>query len=168
MPTRPLDIVNQVAKYKANIHAFFLDVDTWKKFKTRHNLVWQRMRFEAGSLASIPEERGIYAFTVELLPTKLPAHGYIMYVGITGDASSSNLRKRFAQYLREMKDRRGRPRVVHMLNKWQSDLFFNFVPLPAPNVNLAKLESAMLDAIIPPINVRDMSADITAARKAAF
>ena len=165
---RPLDIVNQVAKYKADMHAFFLDVDSWKAFKTRHSLVWQRMRFEAGSLTSIPEDRGIYAFTLELLPTKLPAHGYIMYVGITGDTSSSNLRKRFAQYLREMKDRKGRPRVVHMLNKWGNDLFFNFVPLPAPNVSLAKLERAMLDAIIPPINDRDMSADIAAARKAAF
>ncbi|MGY8635590.1 GIY-YIG nuclease family protein [Bradyrhizobium sp. 14AA] len=165
---RPLDIVNQVAKYKADMHAFFLDVDSWKAFKTRHTLVWQRMRFEAGSLTSIPEERGIYAFTLELSPTKLPAHGYIMYIGITGDTSASNLRKRFAQYLREMKDSKGRPRVVHMLKKWGSDLFFNFVPLPAANVSLTKLEKAMLDAIIPPINVRDMSADITAARKAAF
>jgi hypothetical protein len=168
VPTNLLDIVDQAAKYKAELRDFFLDVGQWRTFRSRHRLVWQKTRFESRNLSSVPEERGIYAFTLELSPSKLPAHGYIMYVGITGDTSSANLRERYAQYLREPRRLKGRPRVVHMLNKWGGDLFFNFVPLPAPSVNLVKLERAILDAIIPPVNERDMSAEIMAARKAAW
>jgi hypothetical protein len=168
VPTNAFDIVDQAAKYKAELREFFLDVGKWRTFRSRHRLAWQKIRFEAQNLSVVPEERGIYAFTLELSPSKLPAHGYIMYVGITGNTSSANLRRRYAQYLREPESLKGRPRVVHMLKKWDDDLFFNFVPLPAPSVNLAKLERAILDAIIPPINERDMSAEIMAARKAAW
>jgi hypothetical protein len=168
VPFRPLDIVDQVAKYKAETHGFFLDVDQWKTFSSKHPLLWQKTRFEAANASAIPDERGIYAFTLELHPTQLPAHGYVMYVGITGDKSSSNLRRRFSEYLRELRDAKGRPKVRYMLKKWGKNLFFNFVPVPARAVNLAKLETAMLDAIWPPVNIRDMSADIIATRKAAF
>ncbi|MCK1397022.1 GIY-YIG nuclease family protein [Bradyrhizobium sp. 4] len=168
MPVRAYDIVDLTERYKADSHGFFLNVKRWKKFKSKHRLDWQKTRFEAANVSAIPSERGIYAFTLELSPTKLPAHGYIMYVGITGNTSSSNLRRRYAQYLRELSDPKGRPRVVFMLNKWNGDLFFNFVPLPKQSVDLDKLEKAMLDAIIPPINQRDFNAEIASARKAAF
>jgi hypothetical protein len=169
VPTPPLDpIVDQVAKYKAEMHGFFLDVDQWKTFTSKHPLQWQKTRFEAANAPQIPDQRGIYAFTLELLPTQLPAHGYIMYIGIAGNTSASNLRKRYSQYLRQMREGKGRPLVRYMLKKWGKDLFFNFVPIPARTVNLSKLETAILEAIWPPVNIRDMSADIMATRKAAF
>jgi hypothetical protein len=169
VPTRQVDIVDLVAKYKAEAHSFFLDVDQWKTFSSKHPLQWQKIRFETANAPQIPDQRGIYAFTLELLPTQLPAHGYIMYVGITGDKSpASNLRTRYSQYLRELRYSKGRPKVRYILRKWGTDLFFNFVPIPARTVNLRRLETAMLNAIWPPGNIRDMSADIMATRKAAF
>lgn len=168
MPARRSDIFDLTAKYKAGERRFFLDMERWRNFRTRYRLDWQKTRFEAANLATVPEVRGIYAFTLELAPSKLPSHGYILYVGITGDKSAANLRKRCAQYLRHLRDKTGRPRVLNMLHTWQSDLFFNFVPLPNSSIDLAKIERAMLDAIVPPVNDRDMSAEITAARKAAF
>jgi hypothetical protein len=166
--TKSLDLVDQVAKYKAELFQFYLDFDQWKTFKSRHSLNWQKTRFDATKPSDIPNERGVYAFTLEMLPTKLPTHGYIMYVGITGDQSPATLRSRYSQYLREMHQAKRRPKVRHMLRKWHKDLFFNFAPLPGNNVDLAKLETAILNAVQPPINERDMSADIMSVRKAAF
>ena len=165
---RQHDIVNFTKKYKGDLYEFFLDLKRWRKFKTRHNLTWQKLSFGEATRAFVPKERGIYAFTVELAPSKLPMHGYILYMGITGDTSGANLYKRYAQYLRQMKNKDGRPRVSMFLENWADDLFFNFVPLPNPRVDLAKLERDFLNAVIPPINIKDFSAEITAVRAAAF
>lgn len=162
------DLVDFTKKYKGDLYSFYLDLKSWRQFKTRHNLTWQKLRFGAVGHASVPKERGIYAFTVELAPSKLPLHGYILYVGITGDTSAANLYKRYAQYLRQLKNKDGRPRVFTLLENWTDDLFFNFVPLPNTKVNLAKLEKDLINAVMPPINIKDFSAEITAVRTAAF
>jgi hypothetical protein len=77
VPGKHHDLVNFTKKYKGSLHSFFLDMKSWKKFKTRFKLHWKKTRFDAAGHAAIPQERGIYAFTVELAPTKLPPHGYI-------------------------------------------------------------------------------------------
>lgn len=120
------------------------------------------------SKTHIPEERGIYAFTLELRDASLPAHGYILYMGITGNTSNANLKKRFTQYLLHLKNQDGRPAVYHVLKKWKGDLQFNFVPLPNPAVDLVKIEQAFLAAIIPPVNKTDLNAKIIAVKAADF
>lgn len=162
------DLVNFTKKYKGDSHSFFLDMKNWRRFKTRYKLAWQKLRFGESNHPSIPKERGIYAFTLELDPSKLPMHGYILYIGITGDDSNANLYKRYAQYLLNLKNEDGRPAVFYMLDNWADDLFFNFVPLPDKKINLAKLETALLNAVLPPVNKRDLDASITAVKAAAF
>lgn len=162
------DLVNHTKKYKGDLYEFYLDLKSWRLFKTRHNLSWQKLRFSNTNHASIPKQRGIYAFTVELAPSKLPMHGYILYVGITGDTSNANLYKRYAQYLRQLKNEDGRPRVFMFLKTWEDDLFFNFVPVPNVSVDLAKLEKDMLNALKPPVNFTDFDADIISVRAANF
>lgn len=162
------DLVNFTKKYKGNLYSFFLDMRSWRRFRTRYNLAWQKLRFCDVSHPSIPKERGIYAFTLELSPSKLPMHGYILYIGITGDDSNANLYKRYAQYLLQLKNENGRPAVFTMLHDWADDLFFNFVPLSDKKIDLAKLETDLLNALIPPVNKRDMDATITAVKAAAF
>jgi len=162
------DLVEHTKKYKGNLHEFFLSMPAWRKFKTRYTLAWQKERFTEASHAKIPQQRGIYAFTLELSPSKLPAHGYILYVGITGDTSAATLHSRFGQYVGHWKKKDGRPMVLYMLDNWAGDLFFNFVPLPDKKVDLAKLEKAVINAIMPPVNKRDFEADIAAPKAAAF
>jgi hypothetical protein len=55
-----------------------------------------------------------------------------------------------------------------MLKNWSEDLYFHYVELPDRRVDLARIERALLNAIIPPINKRDISAEITAVRAATF
>lgn len=162
------DLVNFTGKYKGALHEFFLDLSSWRKFKTRYKLDWQKKPFSESSRPDIPEVRGIYAFTLEATGVKLPSHGYILYMGITGDTSDANLKKRFGQYLLHLQNEDGRPAVFYMLKNWQGDLQFNFVPLPDKSVDLAKIERAFLNALIPPVNKRDLDAEITAVKAARF
>ena len=162
------DLVNNAKKYKGELVEFFMDLKSWRRFKTGRKLDWQKIRFGEAHHGSVPKERGIYAFTVELAPTKLPGHGYILYVGITGADSEANLYKRYAQYLRHLKNQDGRPAVYFMLDNWADDLFFNFVTLPNTKVDLAKIEKSIINAVIPPVNKRDLEATITSAKAAAL
>lgn len=163
------DIVDHSKKYKGDAHTFFLDMRAWRKFKTRYNLNWERVPFVQASRKLVPQEPGIYAFTAELTGAKLPQHGYILYVGITGDgASKANLQKRYTQYERDLKNMDGRPAVVYMLANWREDLMFNFVPMPNPKVDLKKLEAAFINSIMPPVNRRDFEPKNAAKRQAAF
>jgi len=161
------DIVDATKKYKGDLHEFYLDMTAWRSFKSRYKLQWQKVQF--GGTDPVPSEPGIYAFTVEFSPSKLPQHGYIMYIGITGDgASRATLKSRYRQYIRHAANGGGRPRVLYMLQNWQGDLWFNYATFKSPNIDLGKLERDMLSAVIPPINLSDLAADVARARKAKF
>jgi hypothetical protein len=162
------DLVNNAKKYRGNLQEFFLDFRSWRKFKTRVKLDWQKQKFGKAALGSIPKERGIYAFTIELTKAQLPPHGYILYVGIAGDHSNATLQARYGQYLRDLQKENGRPAVVYMLKNWSDHLFFNFVPLPDQAVDLAKMERDLLNSVMPPVNKGDFSAEIRAAKAAQF
>lgn len=168
MKGRHRDLVTNAERYKSALHEFFLDTPSWRKFAPSIPLTWQKVKFGESSKPHIPEERGIYAFTMEVAAANLPAHGYIMYMGITGDISAANLRKRFAQYLLDLKNEDGRPKVFYMLQQWSNELFFNFVPIPDVAVSLSDIERSFLNAVAPPINERDFDGDLSAARKATF
>lgn len=168
MPGKHHDLVDFTKRYKAELHGFFLDLRKWRDFKTRYKLNWQKIRFDEASHNSVPHDRGIYIFTIELSPTKLPAHGYILYVGITGNDSDANLHQRYAQYLRHLKNLDGRPAVYYMLDNWAGDLFFHFVSIPSIAVDLSRIEASIINAVIPPVNKRDMEATIASAKAATF
>lgn len=164
-----LDLVRSTKKLKGEFAAFHMDLGRWRRFKSRHKLQWHKVRFEKASQSSVPEQRGIYVFTVELEPSKLPVHGYMMYVGITGhESKNANLRKRFGQYLGHQRSDTGRPRVRYLLRNWRADLFFNFAPLPQANVDLKRMETAFIGAVIPPVNRTDFGADLAPSLIAAF
>lgn len=164
-----LDLVKSTKRLKGEFAAFHMDINRWRGFKSRHKLQWQKVRFDKASQALVPQQRGIYVFTVELEPSKLPIHGYMMYVGITGhESKNANLRKRFGQYLGHQRNDTGRARVRFLLRNWRKDLFFNFVPLPQANVDLKKMETAFISAVIPPVNRTDFDADLAPAIIAVF
>lgn len=161
------DLVKSADQYKAGLYNVFLDTVRWREFDTGIPLSWNRVKFDASTKGSVPAERGLYVFTIEVESLGLLGHGYIMYVGITGNDSDGNLRKRFGQYLREAKRGR-RPRVFYMFNKWAGELVFNYTLVSDPAVDLAKIETSFLDAVMPPVNSSDFSAEIAAPKKAAF
>ena len=162
------DLVDFTDRYKSQFYEFYLDSRGWREFGTPHNLNWQKIRFSEANRSLVPALRGIYAFTVEHTPSKFPSHGYVLYAGISGDASGSNLRRRYAQYLQNQRTAKGRPAVTYMLLKWPEDLFFSFCALPDVTIDLGDLEQRLLGALNPPVNKMDFPAIIAAARQARF
>lgn len=167
--TMAFDLVAHTKKYKGNLHGFFLDMKSWSKFRTSAKLNWQRVDFTPSNQCVIPRMRGIYVFSAESRTPKLPPHGYILYLGLTGDeASDSNLYRRYGEYVRQQARKTGRPAVTYMLDNWSDHLTFYFCPIKNPNVSLAQIETRFLNAVIPPINKRDMDAAIISVQAAAF
>jgi hypothetical protein len=162
------DLVERTNRYKAALHEFFLDFESWRKFTCATPLHWQRIKFWPNAKDDVPEQRGLYVFTIEAEGNQLPQHGYILYVGITGNTSAANLRGRYAQYVRHLLNEDGRPRVFEMLFRWRDDLFFNFVPIADVAVDLAEIERSFLSAVRPPVNIADFDAEIGDPRKANF
>lgn len=162
------DIVAASDEFASFNKSFYVDLSKWKAFRASVALTWQRTRFEKSNLSGIPKERGVYAFTLLLESDDLPIHGYILYMGITGDDSGSELNKRYSQYLADARYMSKRPKVCAMLDKWSGDLFFNFAPVPDRRVSLRKIESSFLSAIVPPVNESDINGAVSAARKAAW
>ena len=135
---------------------FILDPSGWAKFETKVKLDWWYVPFESTNRQSVPSTRGIYAFVVEYNQSQFPPHGYLMYIGITGNANKRTLRNRYSDYLRGIKSEK-RARVRWMLNKFDGCLSFYFAEIPDRRVNLEKLESDLLNVIHPPCNKADFT-----------
>lgn len=163
------DIVFAAGEFaKFNVH-FYVDIKKWRAFKSSAQLDWQRTRFLTSNKSSVPQERGIYTFTVMMDDPSMPTHGYILYMGIAGDKKSGgNLQLRYGQYLADARRMNKRRKVCLMLDKWRDDLFFNFAPIPDKRVSLAKIERSFLSAIVPPINETDIEASVRDARDATW
>lgn len=140
----------------------------WSSFVPPVPLDWQSVQFTGANRSNVPKERGIYAFVVQFQdhsvnPLRLPQHGYIMYVGITGHIGvTRTLYDRFGDYARE---RGKRIRIYSMLQKWSQHLFFHYATVPV-GVALDQLELAINDAIIPPYVTGDFSAGVKPLVKA--
>ena len=128
------------------------------------SLNWKSIKFNNENKKDVSDKRGVYAFVIQHKDNNLPNHGYITYVGITGNESSSrNLRKRYGDYLREQ--RRPKRRSIHMmLNKWKDCLYFNYAELEDDSVDLSFIEDRLNDAIIPPYSTNDFTADVRQAK----
>ena len=154
------DFVRKVDALAADRRRFYLSPNRWRGCGVADPLTWQEVRFAEDNRSAIPNQRGVYAFVVRHDNGRFPPHGFIMYIGITGARSPDRtLRKRFADYLQE-KNKDKRPRVHYMLNKYADDLFFFYVPLPDPKFDLGKLELDLNDSILPPVVVKDFTAEI--------
>lgn len=162
------DLVNFTKRFKAEKHSFFMDVASWKTFLSPIPLNWDKVPFGEASRSKVPKVRGLYVFTVELPNIGIPQHGYILYVGETGNTSDATLRSRYGAYLGHLRNEDGRPAVFYMLKNWEDALFFNFVEVPDTTIDVKAIQDKFIDAMIPPVNKKDMKATIKAGKAATF
>ena len=164
----PIDFVRSVNEFKAYKLPFVINPKQLEKFSTTANLNWEKVEFSPKNKKQIPKERGIYAFILEHNKmSKLPSHGYVLYIGISGDNSKHTLNARYADYIRDKKEKK-RPSIHYMLNNWQKFLFFHYASVTDKRINLKKLEADMSDALMPPFSKQDFSGEIRDITKAAF
>ena len=117
-------------------------------------LSWRSVKFAPSAKSKVPEQPGLYAFVVRIPFDGLPTHGWVMYIGQTGDRTSkATLRSRFGQYLGDKKKAK-RPKVFYMLNAWDGSLEFFYAAEPGRKADLEKIETALLGAFRPPFTDR--------------
>ena len=130
-------------------------------------LEWEEVKFSNDYKDDIPDERGLYAFTIHSSKTGLPMHGYIMYIGISGDNSSATLKKRFYNYLNDQQSiTLKRPKVREMLIRWKKVLYFQFTVVPDLSTDLHDLEQRLNDTFQSPCVTNDFTAEVRSARRA--
>lgn len=158
MPRKHHDVLDLADHLKLHSFTFVLS-PAWRQIRSISKLKWSQIRFEAGNKSKLQKKRGIYAFIVSFEHESFPLHGYVMYVGVTGETRAHRtLYDRFGDYLRE-KQTGKRLKVLAMLTKFEKDLFFHYAPVDA-RVNLGSLEEKINGAFIPPVNINDFSATL--------
>ena len=156
------DFVSAVDDVRRDIRDFLVSPQRWRTSRVTTPLAWTSVKFEPGNRDQVPAARGIYAFTVMHANDYFPPHGFIMYIGIAGArAQERTLHDRFYEYVREQQ-RFKRPRVHYMLTKYKDDLYFNYATVTDERLDLEQLELDLNDAIVPPVVVKDFTAEIRA------
>lgn len=154
------DFVDKADAFTADMKRFLVSPKRWRTSRVAIPINWTYLPFTAASRAHVPREAGVYAFIVRHDNNHFPNHGFIMYIGITGAGGNGRtLRDRYGDYLREQQ-RHKRPKIHLMLNKYPNDLLFAYCAMPDPAFDLEALELDLNDAIIPPVVVKDFTAEI--------
>lgn len=154
--------------------SFILSPTQWKKFTLATQLNWEHRPFSDQSITLIPESRGIYAHSISLNVGNMPPTNYVTYVGLVGDKKKTgpkgdkrHLRQRFKEYLKE-KSELGRPLVWEMLKQYDGHMLFHYAEVSDYSVSLHQVETALLDALLPPCNQNDFSLNIKQAHELAY
>jgi hypothetical protein len=110
-------------------------------------LNWNKCRFLKASQHQIPDKHGVYCFSIQLgnpFPEELHLPMYI------GKAAPGYLSERFNNYFKEQSNSKGRSKVVLMLNKYKTCLYFWWAQLP--RVYVETVEEHLLMCCRPPCN----------------
>lgn len=153
--------------------SFILSPTQWKQFKLATHLKWEQQLLSDSKIDLIPESRGVYAHSISLKMDEMPPTNYVTYVGLVGDKKKTgpkgdnrHLRQRFREYLKEQTTL-GRPLVWDILSRYKGYVWFHYAEVSAYTVSLHKIETALLDAILPPCNIEDFSINIKQAHHIA-
>jgi hypothetical protein len=115
-------------------------------------LHWEQCKFIEASLPMVPKQFGVYCFAVNL---GLPFPNQMHLPVYVGKASDIYLSERFLEYFTESSNISGRKKVVMMLNKYKTNLFFWWAALPS--IHVETVERHLLMCCLPPCNERKYS-----------
>jgi hypothetical protein len=162
-------VSSYVVDFSSHKKSFILSPKQWKNFKLATSLTWEQELLCDSKVPKIPEKRGVYAHSISLKLANMPPTNYVTYVGLVGDKKKTglkgdnrHLRQRFREYLKE-KEAPGRALVWDMLSKYDGFMWFHYAEVPDHTVSLHKIETALLDALLPPCNQKDFSINIKQA-----
>lgn len=154
-------VVNKIYKVEFVINPF-----AWVATDIEPHWVWDYVPFAQDSHQHLPDEPGLYAFVMQVPFEGVTPHGWVLYLGETGDGLSAHtLKKRFKDYWRE---REGNKRLdIHvMLNAWDTDLRFYYLALPSEKHRLKQIETRLLDTFKPPFTKQGYSAQAQSPQNA--
>lgn len=144
------DLIAEQDEAKTFVYRFILWPKHWRGYIDNfgQNFVWRERKFLASETINIPNKPGLYTFIVKPTIANHPSSSYVMYIGKT----SRTLRKRFGEYLHEMKRETGRPKIVNILNKYPQNIFFCYAVVEENDDEITKKEEALMVGWLPPGN----------------
>lgn len=117
-------------------------------------LEWHSCKFVPANMDQVPDNFGVYCFSIDLgdpFPKKIHLPLYI------GKAANQYLSGRFADYLSEQTNVKGREQVVIMLNKYKNRLTFWWAELKRGYVDV--VEEHLIMCCSPPCNTSKPNRD---------
>ena len=129
---------------------FVLAPVLWQTCNVPVELQWQSIRFGQDHRNEVPNDSfGIYAFMLVPDFNGPPSSAYLLYIGKT----SRPFRTRYGEYLNdETEDLAARP-IDRALDRWSGYVWFHYAPMGDRDL-LDETEESLLNACIPPFNVR--------------
>ena len=157
-------LIGYISKYRRE---FVLCPGFIKTKSDLPELTWQSFKFnEDNAEKDLPEQQGVYAFSICIEDKNLPVNSYILYVGKAGDNNSKNtIKKRYRDYIRELK-RKTRPKIHRMLKLWDGHLSYHYAEVPN-GVSTGDIEKQLTTIFIPPYNTNDFDVDVKDLLKGA-
>jgi hypothetical protein len=128
-------------------------------------LNWQSFSFNTDGVV-LPDQQGVYVFSINVIGANLPNNSYILYVGKAGDTNSNNtIRKRYRDYVRELRVK-SRPKIHRMLKLWEEHLTYHYAEV-ADGVSTGDIEEQLTTIFVPPYNTNDFVVELRDLLKGA-
>lgn len=143
------DIIRQQDEAKSHRIEFVLWPQMWKEYSkaVKRAFQWKIVPFHASQISKVPNRKGVYTFLIQPGIASHAACSYLLYVG---KAEKQTFRERFKQYLYEVSDPKGRPKIVR-LAKHQGYTFFCCAEI-VPESLIDRMEKRLINAYLPPYN----------------
>lgn len=119
----------------------------------------------SAEIKNLPKDYGgIYVFFIQ--GKSLPfCERYLAYIGRAQCTKSESLQSRVKSYLRESQKSDGRTRIVRLFKYWKEYLYIRYYK-SKDNEFIKQIESALIQAILPPFNTELTKYKIKKPRKA--
>jgi hypothetical protein len=137
---------------KLHIQKFLLYPKHWidQNNEISIRLEWNKIRFTEANIKHIPENQGLYAFTVEPKVTNFFKTSYLFYIGET----ERTLKIRYKEYLDDQKGKgKPRPKIFEMLKLYKDNLYFYYTEIDESGL-IAENEVKLLNTFVPHINTQ--------------
>jgi hypothetical protein len=122
-------------------------VEEFPKAMDGVSLKWNKCKFILACESLIPDNHGVYCFSIDL-GKPFPENVHLpLYIG---KAAPGYLSERFKSYFKERESINGRSKVVAMLNKYRNRLLFWWAELP--RIHVDAVEEHLLMCCKPPCN----------------
>lgn len=130
------------------VRRVILNPRLWLAYPDRLPLTWERVKFSANCLNSVPDNVcGVYSFVVMPEIANHVACAYLLYVGKT----VRSFRIRYQEYLYGQSTGRIEAHKYEMLVKWKEHLWFCYAPIAACH-QIGQIEEDLIVAYLPPYN----------------
>lgn len=161
MPDDQIDRVQNLLQYQKS---FSLAPHYYHKYiNDLPDLEWHSCSFYDPNKV-IPEQKGIYAFSIQFDNGNLPNNSYVMYIGKGGEiGNNSSIKARYDSYVAYEEERQHNLKFSIFFKMWRHHITYSYAVLP-DDVSPGEVEKRLNNILQPPLSKNDYSAEVRTDR----